>query len=283
MRALLTFLTLPLSFLLLSSCAAYPGIDDDAVPKREPDVVYVPTPQETVDRMMAMADISADDYVIDLGSGDGRIVITAARDHGARGLGIEIDPLLVQQSRENARADGVHRRARFIEADLFETDFSDATVLTMFLLQPLNIQLRPIILETLAPGTRVISYVFDMEDWQPDKADERLKVYLWYVPADVAGNWVITTADGDEIPLSLEQSFQDIRGHATAGNTWTRISSAHLKGAEISFEIEDTRYTGEVRGDMMIALDPDEHDWIAERIRPEADDTDEESHNGNDD
>src|SRR5215208_5668232 len=158
------------------------------------DVVWVPTPQVVVDKMLDMAKVTKDDFVMDLGSGDGRTVITAAK-RGARALGVEYNPNMVELSKRNAEKAGVADRAQFVKADLFETDFSKATVITMFLLPDINLKLRPKILN-LKPGTRIVSNTFTMGDWKADDtADARdgctsyCKAFFWVVPAKVAGKW----------------------------------------------------------------------------------------------
>jgi hypothetical protein len=159
------------------------------------DAPYFPTPQSVVDRMLQLAKVGRDDFVIDLGSGDGRIVITAAKKYGARGIGIEIEPRLVSEANYYARRDGVGDRAKFIEQDLFETDLRPATVLTLYLFRELNIKLAPRILAQLRPGARVVSHDWDLGDWPPDHQEtmpapdkavgtsRESKVFLWYVPA----------------------------------------------------------------------------------------------------
>ena len=178
------------------------------------DVVWVPTPQALVDKMLEMAQATPKDYVMDLGSGDGRTVITAAKK-GIRALGVEYDPNMVELSRRNAAQEGVSERAKFVKADLFKTDFSQATVITMFLLPRINMELRPRILK-LKPGTRVVSNTFDMGDWEPDETvvldqsqscESYCKAMLWIVPARVAGTH--KTAQGE---LKLKQQFQKVTG-----------------------------------------------------------------------
>lgn len=155
---------------------------------RRADVIYYPTPTETVAEMLKMANIKADDVLYDLGSGDGRIPIAAAKQFGIRAVGIEINPDLVSEARENARQAGVGDRVRFMSADLFRTDFSDATVVTLYLSRSLNLMLRPRLLRELRPGTRILSHDFDMGDWQPEQAvrvpwrNLYRTVYLWTVP-----------------------------------------------------------------------------------------------------
>ena len=154
-----------------------------ASPSRPPDVVFVPTPEEVVDEMLSLAGVGANDVLYDLGSGDGRIPITAARRWGTRGLGIDIDPQRVAEASANAKAAGVADKVRFIEGDLFQLDLSPATVITLYLLPDLNLQLRPKLLK-LKPGTRIVSHAFSMGDWKPDRRVEtgRRTVYFWTVP-----------------------------------------------------------------------------------------------------
>ncbi|MBD2258790.1 methyltransferase domain-containing protein [Pseudanabaena sp. FACHB-2040] len=161
-----------------------PAVDPTADPDRGPDVVYVPTPQPVVEEMLRIADVQADDVVYDLGSGDGRIVITAAQQVGARGIGIDIDPQRIREANENAEQAGVTDLVEFRQEDLFQTDFSEATVVTLYLLPELNLQLRPRLLEELQPGTRIVSHAFDMGDWEPDEVVRvgSQTIYYWVVP-----------------------------------------------------------------------------------------------------
>jgi len=210
------------------------------------DVVWVPTPQALVDKMLDMAKVTPKDYVIDLGSGDGRTVITAAK-RGARALGIEYNPDMVELSKRNAAKEGVSDKATFMKADLFESDLSKATVITMFLLPEINLRLRPRILD-LKPGTRIVSNSFDMEEW---KADETAKVtkncttyctaYLWIVPAKVAGTWKLSQGQ-----LTLKQTFQMVSGTLRNGNVTTPITSGKLVGDRIRFRAGTAHYTGRV-------------------------------------
>jgi SAM-dependent methyltransferase len=156
--------------------------------ERRPDVHYVPTPEAVVEEMLRLANVSKDDVVYDLGCGDGRIVITAAQKYGARGVGIDIDPERIKESNENARKAGVTERVKFLQQDLFTTDFREATVVTLYLLPALNLKLRPKLLSELKPGTRIVSHAFDMGDWKPEKVvnvpgeDHDRTVYFWVVP-----------------------------------------------------------------------------------------------------
>jgi ubiquinone/menaquinone biosynthesis C-methylase UbiE len=153
-------------------------------PARTPDVPYVPTPQEVVDEMLKLANVHKGDVLYDLGCGDGRIVITAAKRYGIRAVGVDINPERIAEATENAKREGVLDRVKFIQGDLFETKFSDATVMTLYLLPAVNLKLKPRLLAELKPGARVVSHSFDMGDWQPDKTvdiDYR-KIYLWTIP-----------------------------------------------------------------------------------------------------
>src|SRR5947208_4297838 len=213
------------------------------------DVVWVPTPQALVDRMLDMAKVTPKDYVIDLGSGDGRTVITAAK-RGSKALGIEYNPDMVEVSKRNAAKEGVSDKASFMKADLFESDFSQAQVITMFLLSSINIKLRPKILD-LKPGTRIVSNTFDMGEWKPDETatlpgcNSWCTAHLWIVPAKVDGTWNL--AQGE---LMLKQTFQTISGNLKAGNSVTPINGK-LNGEQISFTAGTTAYTGRVNGNSM--------------------------------
>jgi SAM-dependent methyltransferase len=220
-------------------------------PKFEPqsgqagkDVVWVPTPQVLVDKMLSMAKVTPQDFVMDLGSGDGRTVISAAK-LGATAVGVEYNPDMVELSKQNAEAAGVSGKATFVKADLFETDLSRATVITMFLLPQINVKLRPKILD-LKPGTRIVSNSFTMEDWEADETATVTEdctswctALLWIVPAKVEGTW--TTSQGD---LVLKQQYQMVSG--TFGGK--PISDGRLNGADLKFSVGGTEYTGKVSG-----------------------------------
>jgi hypothetical protein len=204
------------------------------------DVIWVPTPQALVDRMLQITGVTARDYVVDLGSGDGRTVITAAKKLGARALGIEYNPDMVELSKRNAAKEGVSGRATFMKADIFETDFSDATVVTMYLLPQLNLKLRPKI-AAMKPGTRVVSHAFSMEDWQPDQIEsvEGRTAYLWIVPAKVEGTWrwEIPSSGPRSYELMLRQHFQMVEGLVKADNKTGQVRNIKLRGDQISFSI----------------------------------------------
>jgi hypothetical protein len=214
------------------------------------DVVWVPTSQALVDKMLDTAKLTPNDYHVDLGSGDGRTVITAAK-RGSRSLGIEYNPDMVELSKRNAAKEGVADKATFMKADLFETDFSKADVLTLFLLPNINVRLRPKILE-MKPGTRVVSNSFDMGDWQPD---ERVTVtegctnycnaLFWIVPANVQGKWKMPNGE-----LTLEQKYQVLTGTARLDNN-ARTITGKMTGPQIAFTVGDTSYTGRVNGNTM--------------------------------
>jgi len=174
-----------LSLVLFSAC-----LFSVVAQERKPDVHYVPTPEEVVEKMLEMANVGKNDVVYDLGCGDGRIVITAAKKYGARGVGVDIDPQRIKESNENARIAGVTDRVKFLQQDLFEIDFSEATVVTLYLLPALNLRLRPKLLRDLKPGSRIVSHAFDMGDWKPEKVvnvpgdiDQDRTIYYWVVPA----------------------------------------------------------------------------------------------------
>lgn len=160
-------------------------------PERQPDVVYVPTPQEVVNEMLTLAKVTKDDVIYDLGSGDGRIPITAAQKYGTRGVGIDINPERIKEANENAQKAGVTDRVKFLQQDLFQSDFSEATVVTLYLLPELNVKLRPQLFKQLKPGTRVVSHDFDMGDWKPDQVvqtQEGSTIYYWVIPEQIPAN-----------------------------------------------------------------------------------------------
>jgi SAM-dependent methyltransferase len=211
------------------------------------DVVWVPTPQALVDKMLDMAKVTPQDYLIDLGSGDGRTVITAAK-RGLHALGIEYNPDMVALAKRNAAEAKVSDKATFVKADIFESDYSKATVITLFLLPQLNLKLRPTLLD-LKPGTRIVSNSFTMDDWQPDETatitdgcTSWCTALFWIVPAKVEGTWRLGNAD-----LVLTQQFQKLSG--TLGGT--PITEASLKGDEIAFSVGTAKYAGRVAGNAM--------------------------------
>jgi len=203
------------------------------------DVVWVPTPDDVVERMLRMAQVKPADYVVDLGAGDGKILIAAAKNFGARALGIEYNPDLVRYAQRNIERAGVAGRARVVQGDIFATDFSQATVVTMYLLPGLNMKLRPQIL-AMRPGTRVVSHAFSMEDWEPDEVStlDGRRAYFWIVPANVTGSWTLEIG-GERLELKLEQKFQKIEGTVTLGAVLVGLREPRLRGAEIAFAYVD--------------------------------------------
>jgi precorrin-6B methylase 2 len=224
------------------------------------DVVWVPTPDEVVERMLNMAQTKPEDYVIDLGAGDGKIAIAAAKKFGARSLGVEYNPDMVALAQRNAQAAGVIGKAQIVQGDIFTTDFTQATVLTMYLLPSLNMKLRPQIL-AMRPGTRVVTHAFNMEDWEPDEASDvdGRRVYLWVVPASVAGRWAmeLSGAGGsDKLSLNFDQRYQKIEGVAYLGSILAGLREARLSGFRIGFAYVDNHgvrrdFTGRVAGATM--------------------------------
>lgn len=227
-----------LAFVLAASlpraAAAEPSIPAAA---RRPDVGYVPTPQPIVDAMLKLANVQRGELVYDLGCGDGRSVISAARNFGARGVGVDIDPERVAESQANAAAAGVSDRVRFQQADLFQLAFADADVLFLYLLPDLNVRLRPRILDELRPGSRVVSHAFTMGDWAPDRVSQvgNIPIFLWIVPAKVGGEWAVTLPTGDLASLSLRQTFQEVTGTITYGGRSTPLREVRLSGATLMF------------------------------------------------
>jgi len=224
------------------------------------DVVWVPTPDEVVERMLNMAQTKPEDYVIDLGAGDGKIAIAAAKKFGARALGIEYNPDMAALAQRNAQAAGVVGKAQIVQGDIFVTDFTQATVLTMYLLPSLNMKLRPQIL-AMRPGTRVVAHAFNMEDWEADESSDvdGRRAYLWIVPANVSGRWAmeLSGAGGSEkLSLNLDQKFQKIEGVAYLGSILAGLREPRLSGFRIGFAYVDNRgvrrdFTGRVTGSSM--------------------------------
>jgi SAM-dependent methyltransferase len=229
------------------------------------DVVWVPTPQALVDKMLDLAHVTPQDYVIDLGSGDGRTVITAAK-RGARALGIEYNPEMVELSKRNAAKEGVSEKASFMKADLFQTDFSRASVITMFLLPDINLKLRPKILG-LKPGTRVVSNSFTMGEWTADETStvgegcsSWCTAYFWIVPARVQGAWKLPQGE-----LRLQQQFQMLSGTLQNGGKPLPIERGRMRGDEIVFTAGGVEYRGKVNGKRIEGVSRDGNAWSASR------------------
>jgi hypothetical protein len=272
--------------------AAVPALSPAAEQHAQADVPYVPTPANVVDAMLKLAGIGPRDFVVDLGSGDGRIVIAAAKQLGARGLGVEIDGALVSRARSEAQRQGVADRVQFREENLFITDFGHATAMTLYLYPRVLMQLRPRLLGELKPGTRIVSHDFDMEDWQPDArvtvpvpgkpyGPPSSEIYLWVVPANAAGTWRWRSAIGGtpaEAELALTQSFQVLEGRPLLGGRPARFEAGRVRGDEIRFmltTLEDGRalrqaFSGRLDGDTIsgkVQVGGNEHAWQATRVR----------------
>ena len=221
------------------------------------DVIWVPTPDEVVDRMLKMAQVKADDYVIDLGAGNGKIAIAAAKNFGARAMGIEYNPDMARHAQENAVKAGVQARARIVQGDIFQSDFTQATVITMYLLPALNLKLRPQIL-SMKPGTRIVSHSFTMDDWEADEISsfDGRRAHFRVVPANVMGSWTLEAA-GAKSEVTPEQRYQKIEGQVTvAPSLQAGLREAKLSGYRISFTIVDNTgvrrdFTGTVTGNRM--------------------------------
>jgi len=276
-RLLLAAVAFTFAFGVARAPAARSATDDTAAtaPAYEPalgqpgkDVMWLPTAESLVDRMLNMAAITPEDYLIDLGSGDGRTVITAAQ-RGTRAHGIEFHRGMVELSQRAAREAGVSGKATFAQGDIFESDFSQATVVTLFLLPELNLRLRPALL-AMKPGTRIVSNSFDMGEWAPDAtvaggSDCRTycQAYKWIVPAQVEGSWDL----GGQASLDLGQSYQKLNGHLVLNGERHAIDDAVLEGARIVFTANGRKFTGTVDGDRMTGSDGNGNAWSATRQR----------------
>jgi len=224
------------------------------------DVIWVPTPDEVVDRMLRMAQVTPNDYVVDLGAGDGKIAIAAAKKYGARALGIEYNEDMARHAQRNVERAGVAARARIVQGDIFVSDFSQATVVTMYLLPALNLKLRPQLL-TMRPGTRVVSHSFSMDDWEADEISslEGRRAYFWVVPAAVAGAWALELAGGgaaEKLEMNLEQRYQKIEGTVALRSVLGGLREARLRGYLIGFSYVDDKgvrrdFSGRVSGARM--------------------------------
>jgi SAM-dependent methyltransferase len=234
--------------LMVSSCA------QAQVEDIERDVPFVPTPQPVVEEMLRLADPKEGEVLYDLGCGDGRIVVTAAKKYKVRGIGVDIDPERIRESNENAEKAGVSERVKFIRKNLFEMDFGDADVLCMYLLPSVNVKLRPKILEDMRPGARVVSHSFDMGDWSPDKTvqvaeSNNRTLYFWVVPAQIEQMSQVTleTPEGkQQATLNLTQSYQNVSGTAKIGEKEIEITDGKLTGDRLSFTVDGQTYTCQV-------------------------------------
>lgn len=288
-RRLWSFLPLMMAFgYCFSGCAQ----------KHETDVEFVATPQPVVIEMLKTANVTKDDVLYDLGCGDGRIVITAAQMFGASGIGVDIDPALIGLSNKNAEKAGVAGRVKFIQGDLFQTNLSRATVVSLYLTPELNVKLRPKFFRELKAGTRIVSHDFDMGDWKPDSVGRIPKVryqypdltyvrdavfYFWVIPANVSGTWrwtVSAAAGRRDYALSLAQKFQEISGQIGVGEKKSPLGEVRLTGDRLSFTCSDPadgetatmRFDGRVHGDTIegnleISVGPSagRYPWSAKR------------------
>lgn len=237
------------------------------------DVIWVPTPDDIVERMLTMAQTTSNDYVVDLGAGDGKIAIMAAKKFGAKSLGIEFNPEFAKFAQQNVVKAGVADKARVQQGDIFVTDFKSATVLTMYLLPALNLKLRPTIL-TMRPGTRVVSHSFTMDDWEADETSsvDGRRAYFWVVPANVQGTWRMSFPGGETPEVTFEQRYQKIEGHVQLGALQGGLREAKLSGPNITFAYVDAnsvrrafngRVTGSTMEGMLRADNGAESRWTA--------------------
>ncbi len=201
------------------------------------DVIWVPTPEGLIDKMLAAAKVSDKDTLFDLGAGDGIIAITAARQHGAKSVGIEYNPEMAQFARRKVAEAGMNDKVKIITGDIFQEDFSSATVVTLYLMPHLNLKLRPILLK-MKPGTRVVSNTFTMGEWEPDETmlDQHWKAFFWVVPAQIEGAWVMTGIEGGPLRMNISQVFQNIGGTLTRGGQTLTLLGAKLRGDEVKFQ-----------------------------------------------
>lgn len=271
-------------FLAVALVLAMPRVQAQQSPYWQFDVPFVPTPYVVIEEMLRLGNVTAQDFVMDLGSGDGRVLITAAKKFGARGIGVDLDGDLVAESIESAAAAGVADRVQFLQQDLFKTDISKATVITMYLLPGVMMRLRPALLD-LKPGTRLVSHDFRLEDWSPDVTTQiRKNAFLWIVPAKVAGKWDMKfSLPGSEhaITLELRQKFQEVDGVAQFDGRHAQLWEPRLSGDRLSFVVVDDRdrdneaslyFEGRVSGDVIegrfrrgAGKDQTMHDWRAVR------------------
>ena len=232
------------------------------------DAPQLASANEVVDAMLSLARLQPDDYVIDLGSGDGRILIAAARSNGAHGLGVDIDPAAIAQANRNAQNAGVTGLVTFRQQDLFQTPLQEADVLTLYLTPEVNLRLRPRILSQMRPGTRVVSNEFDMGDWHYDQRRRvgATNIFLWTVPAQVEGNWTLTD-NGQSVPLAIDQTYQRFTGSAGENG---RLEQGHLDGTAIRFIADAGRgrrvFEGRVEGNRMTGTGANAN-WSAVRAR----------------
>jgi precorrin-6B methylase 2 len=239
---------------LLVSCAVLTLLTSCALAQVNRDVPFVPTPQPVVEEMLRLVEPKEGEVLYDLGCGDGRIVVTAAKKYKVKGIGVDIDPERIKESKENAQKAGVSDRVKFLEKNLFEMDFSDADILCMYLLTSVNAKLKPTILADMKPGARVVSHAFDLGDWKPDKtvqvkASDNRTVYFWVVPARVDGTREVTlkTPQGErKATLNLKQNYQYVSGTAKIGDQEIKITDGKLTGDRLTFTADGQTYTCQI-------------------------------------
>jgi hypothetical protein len=215
------------------------------------DVIFVPTPMNVVERMLEMAEVKKGEFLIDLGSGDGRIPVTAAKKYGARGLGVDLDPDRIKEANENVKKNDVGNMVEIRRQNLFETDITKADVISMYLLTDLNLRLRPKLLD-LRPGTRLVSHAFSMGDWMPEQKETlapRYDVYLWIVPAKVEGRWTVQRGE-KKFTVDLKQKYQQFEGTAQVDNKTVPVTNGRLRGKDITFDIQVDNQHGTFRGEV---------------------------------
>ena len=267
---------------------ADPGLlagQETSAPARTPDVHFVPTDTTKVREMLTAAKVGSKDLVYDLGCGDGRIVITAVKKYGARGVCVDIDPVRIKESKSNADTAGVRNRIEFIEGDLFRQDLSKATVVTLYLLPSLNERLRPKLFRELRPGTRIVSNAFDMGEWKADRTLDTKTfsgmqgyAYLWIIPADVSGEWRLEPergSAGKSYTVELQQKYQQVSGTATSGGKPAPLSNLRVRGDSLSFVVggegDGVEFTGRVNGDRASGTTKGNGggwSWTATRTKP---------------
>ena len=251
----------------------------DPLGAQKPDAPYVPTPDRVVTTMLEMARPTPRDVVYDLGSGDGRLVIQAAKRYGSRGVGVEIQEHLNERARRIARQEGVADRVRFVNRDLFDVDLEPVTVLMLYLGRRINRELRPKILRQMRPGSRVVSHAFDMGDWKADSIvgmrDELALVFRWVVPADAGGRWRLALPSGDSVTFTLDQKYQELRIVDAGDPGGVAVEDAAMRGDGIWFTVDRSRVgdgrrsldmVGVVQGDMMYGNTATGARWTAERV-----------------
>jgi hypothetical protein len=215
------------------------------------DVIFVPTPMQVVERMLEIAEVKKGEFLIDLGSGDGRIPVTAAKKYGTRGLGVDLDPDRIREANDNVKKQGVGDMVEIRQQNLFETDISKADVISMYLLTDLNLRLRPKLLD-LKPGTRIVSHAFSMGDWLPEQKETltpRYDVYLWIVPAKVEGRWTVQRGE-KQFTVEFKQKYQQLEGTAQVDNKTVPVTNGRLRGREIMFDVQVDGQHGTFRGEV---------------------------------